>query len=132
MKSIDTNVLIRFLVNDDARQGEKARSILLGAEKKGEAFLVTDPVLLEILYVLGSVYEYTRSEILDALEALTLMPVLSFEKIQVLQDLVIQGRKTRIGLEDLFIGLVSRESGCVTTITFDKRAAKSELFSLIG
>lgn len=101
MKSIDTNVLIRFLVNDDARQGEKARSILLGAEKKGEAFLVTDPVLLEILYVLGSVYEFTRSEILDALEALTLMPVLSFEKVQVVQDLVIQGRKTRIGLEDL-------------------------------
>jgi len=131
MKSLDTNVIIRFLVNDDREQAEAVKRILLDAEEKGESFFISDPVMLETIYVLDSVYEYQRGEILDAIESMLLMRILSFENPDVIQELVTQGRKIKIELEDLLIGLIPRASGCGTTITFDKKAARSDLFTLI-
>ena len=131
MKSLDTNIIVRFLVNDDQVQGEKVKSIFLDAEKKGGTFFVATAVLLETLYVLGSVYGFSRDEILKALESMLAMRVLAFENTDAVHDLIIEGHKERIDLEDLLIALVSRDAGCETTLTFDKKAARSDLFELI-
>ena len=131
MISLDTNIVVRFLVNDDKKQAAAVKKIFSEAEKNGETFLITAPVLLELIYVLNSVYKYSRTEIIQALNALTMMPVLEFEKYQAVQNLVSQAPEVKIELEDMFIGLTSLESGCTTTLTFDKKAAKSDLFELL-
>lgn len=131
MKSLDTNVLIRFLVNDDVKQGEIVRRLFLDAEKKKDVFFVTTPVILEVLFVLDSVYEFSRNEIILALESMVQMPVLQFENSDVIQKFLSYASKTNIELEDLLIGVISQEAGCDSTITFDKKAAKSSLFELL-
>jgi predicted nucleic-acid-binding protein len=131
MKSLDTNIVVRFLVNDDKKQGEKVKALFQDAERKGASFLITTPVLLELLYVLDYVYEFERADILEALDLMTSMPVLTFENIESVQNLLETGKKSKTELEDLLIALVSREAGCETTLTFDKKAAKSDLFELI-
>lgn len=131
MKSLDTNVIIRFLVNDDKKQSEIVRALFLQAEKDGSSFNISVPVLLETLYVLDSVYEYKRDEILNAVESMLHMKIFSFQNPDVIQQLVAAGNKSKIELEDLFIGLSAKEYGCEPTITFDKKAAKSDLFELI-
>ena len=131
MKSLDTNVIIRFLVNDDKRQAEAVKSLFIKAENSGELFFISNPVILEILYVLDSVYGYERNQILTALQALLLMKILRFENPDVLQSLVESGGKIKIELEDLFIGIIAKESGCESTITFDKKAARSPLFQIL-
>jgi len=60
MISLDTNVIIRFLVNDDKKQAGMVKKIFSEAEKANTAFIITTPVLLELIYVLDSVYKYTR------------------------------------------------------------------------
>ena len=131
MKALDTNVIIRFLVNDDKKQGERVRALFLKAETNNDSFFVSYAVILEVLYVLDSVYSFSRNDILVALDLLLSMSVLSFEQTGAVQTLVSIGKKSLVELEDLFIGLIAKESGCDKTITFDKKASKSELFELL-
>ena len=63
-------MLVRFLAQDDLSQAQKVKEWFLDGERKEEEFLVPIPVVLELIRVLDSVYEYEREEILDALEAL--------------------------------------------------------------
>lgn len=131
MKSLDTNIIIRFLVNDDIKQGEKVKTLFMKAEENNDVFFITTPVVLEVLYVLDSVYEYSRKEILNALESLLMMSLLIFDNADAIQKFITSAGKNKIELEDLLIGILARESGCKTTITFDKKASKSELFELL-
>ena len=131
MKSLDINILVRLLVNDDRAQGHKVRKLLENAEKNDVTYYISFPVILKLLYVLDSVYNYKREEIITALESMIMMQVLIFEKSEVLQKLLAAGRITRFEMDDLLIGIIAKESGCETTITFDKQAAKSDYFELL-
>ena len=79
MKALDTNVIVRFLVNDDKAQGRKARILFENAERTGERYRIGTPVLLETIWVLSAVYDLARDDVLDAIESLTQMPILEFE-----------------------------------------------------
>ncbi len=128
MKALDTNVLVRFLLNDDEVQGEKVRQLFERAELSQERFFVTNVVVLEMLWVLSAVYDLTRLDVLQGLELLTELPILRFEDHHATLDLIRLGRRSKTDLPDLLIGLLGRARGCETTLTFDKGARKSGLF----
>jgi predicted nucleic-acid-binding protein len=128
MKALDTNILIRFLVNDDKAQGRKVKKLFEETEEVAGRFLITTPVVLEILWVLSAVYDFTRAEILQALELLTQLPILEFEDYSSMQQLIRLGYATRADLPDLLIGLVGKSRGCDTTLTFEKGLTLTGLF----
>ena len=128
MKALDTNVLVRFLVNDDPQQAKRVTDLFTSAEEDGDRFLVPTIVLLELIWVLESVYEFSRNEIVEACELLAQMPVLSFENYAVLQRLIAFGRTTHAHLPDLLIGLTGQSSGCELTLTFERGLEKTGLF----
>jgi predicted nucleic-acid-binding protein len=128
MKALDTNSLIRFLVNDDKAQGRKVEKLFEETEEIAGRFLITTPVVLEILWVLSAVYDFTRQEILHALELLTQLPILEFEDYSSMQQLIRLGHATRADLPDLLIGLVGKSCGCETTLTFEKGLTSTGLF----
>ncbi len=130
MTGLDTNAILRFLVNDEKLQADIVKNIFLEAEKTEKTFYISNPVILELLYVLDSVYGYSRKSILNAIESLLSLSILYFESPDSLQSMI-EYEKTNIELTDLFIGLLSKEAGCDKTITFDKKAAKSDLFELL-
>jgi len=72
MKAIDTNVLIRFLMKDDERQSAAVYRIFKRAEEEREELWVPIVVILETLWVLDSVYDIPRPEIVDTID--TLLP----------------------------------------------------------
>jgi len=128
VKALDTNVIVRFLINDDKAQGRRARRLLQDAEDAGERLAITTPVVLETIWVLSAVYEFTRDESLRALELLLQMPVLEIEDYDSMQQLVRLGRSTRADLSDLLIGLSGRAHGCDSTVTFEKGPGDTGLF----
>ena len=65
MTAVDTNVLVRFLVRDDARQAARAAAVIRGGE-----IWVSKTVLLETAWVLGSLYGFAAGHVAAALEAL--------------------------------------------------------------
>jgi len=130
MKGIDTNILIRFLVGDDELQAKKVYNIFKKAESNKNELFVPLLVILELIWVLESVYEITRTEILDSISELLLMPILKFEHQSVLQQFTSSGHGSKYDLSDLLIAHSAKERGCESVITFDKKASKFELFEL--
>ncbi|MDD5674107.1 MAG: type II toxin-antitoxin system VapC family toxin [Chitinivibrionales bacterium] len=131
MKALDTNALVRFLVRDDEKQAQVVKKILLNAEVAGDLIFIPFIVMLETIWVLSSVYEYSRAEIILALENLLVVSVFEIEEHERVVNLCRIAKKHSIDLADLLIGLTSHDKGCETTLTFDKKAAQSELFTLI-
>jgi len=131
MKALDTNILVRFLVRDDSSMAARVDQLLDAANTRGNSFLVSLPVVLEILWVLKSGYKLSRPDILDAIEKLSLMPVLTFDSACPVHELVTEGRNSNLDLADILIGLGAKQQGCETTLTLDKKAAQSELFEEI-
>jgi predicted nucleic-acid-binding protein len=128
MKALDTNVIIRFLINDDKTQGRRVKKVFEEAEESGQSFLLTTPVVLEMIWVLSAVYDFTRDEVIHALELLTGMPMLEFEEYDQILQLIYLGQRTKADLPDLLIGLSGKVRGCETTLTFEKGLKQTGLF----
>jgi predicted nucleic-acid-binding protein len=131
MKALDTNVLVRFLVRDDKRQAETIYRVFKKAESDREVFFVPLLVVLETVWVLESVYEIPRQEILDSVNELILMPILKFETQPAILNFISSARETKMDLSDLLIAHSAKFSGCECVLTFDKRASNFRLFELL-
>lgn len=131
MTAVDTNVLARFLVGDDKRQAKKIYNIFKKAELENELFLVPLLVVLELLWVLESVYEVPRQDILNSISELTLMPILKFESLSAIQQFILSARDCKFDLSDLLIAHSAQIQGCKKILTFDKKASKHDLFFLV-
>ena len=131
MIALDTNVLIRFLVRDDERQAQIVYARFKQAESAREALFVPLLVVLETIWVLESVYDKSRKEVLDSFDELKDMPILEFEKVQVLQSWLSEGMKSNADLSDLLIALAAQSCGCSGGVTFDKKASKFPFFQLL-
>lgn len=131
MKAVDTNILTRFLVGDDELQAKKAYSIFKKAESEKTELFVPILVVLEMIWVLESVYDIARTEILDSISDLLLMPILKFDQQSALQQLVHSAQGNKYDLSDLLIAHSAKANGCEAVITFDKKASKFELFEVV-
>ena len=132
MKAVDTNILVRFLTQDDPSLAKRVSHVLDRAERDGEPLYVPQAVILELLWVLGSHYRYSRDDVLDALAHLLEMSVLEFESRSLLIAWLQIARVTKMDYADILIALQARERGCEATLTFDRKAAKSDLFEMLG
>ena len=103
MKAIDTNVLVRFLVNDDRAQAEQVRQLFATAEQQRETFFVPILVLLETIWVLESAYQVQRRVLIEALGDLMLMPILQFEQREAVQAMLAMVMTNNIDLPDALI-----------------------------
>jgi len=130
MKAIDTNILIRFLVGDDELQAKKVYSIFKKAESEKKELFVPLLVVLEMIWVLESVYDISRTEILDSISDLLLMPIFKFDQQSALQQLVHSAQGNKYDLSDLLIAHSAKVNGCEAVITFGKKASKFKLFEL--
>jgi predicted nucleic-acid-binding protein len=131
MKALDTNVLVRFLVRDNEQQSKAVYRKFKQTEADKEILFIPALVVLETVWVLESVYEVTRQEILYSLDQLILMPILEFEAQSAIRSFVASARENKADLSDLLIAHYARVAGCECVITFDKTASNLELFELL-
>ncbi|NOY69386.1 MAG: type II toxin-antitoxin system VapC family toxin [Deltaproteobacteria bacterium] len=131
MKAIDTNVLVRFLVRDDEKQSELVYKLFKRAQSVKKELFVPLIVVLETIWVLGSVYEIPREKIIDSVKSLLGLPVLKFEARSAILGFVSSAQKTKTDLSDLLIGHSAKFSGCESVLNFDKRASGFGLFQLL-
>ena len=132
MKALDTNVLVRFLVQDDREQARVAQQALQAAEDCRGELLVPVVVTLELLWVLESAYGIPRARVVQAVLELLNMPVLRFEHADALRSALAATSAGSADLADLVIGHCARSLGCVAVLSFDRKAARTGLFELLG
>ncbi|MGZ8193173.1 MAG: PIN domain-containing protein [Methylobacter sp.] len=132
MKALDTNVLVRFLVKDDAEQAQQVYNLFKQAENHQLRLFVPILVVLETIWVLQAVYGVDDHDILAVLNDLLLMPVLLFETQPVLHAFIRAATGNNFDLADLLIAHSARGLHCESVLTFDKKAAKFAGFELIN
>jgi predicted nucleic-acid-binding protein len=131
MKALDTNILVRFLVQDDEEQANKVLQLFSEAEQLNQSLYVPLLVILEMIWVLQSAYNTSRQDIILAITNLLQMSVLEFESQGALRDFIISANKYSHDLSDTLISHSALSAACETTLTFDKRASRFELFTLL-
>jgi predicted nucleic-acid-binding protein len=124
MLGLDTNVLVRFLVRDDAEQFERARQLIRREVGRGEPVLVSLLVLLETEWVLRSRYALPKADILAVLSSLLEAAELEFEDEGAIEEALFTWRDSNAQFADCLIGARHRQLGCRATATFDSKAAK--------
>jgi predicted nucleic-acid-binding protein len=124
MIGIDTNILLRYLVQDDPVQSPRAAEIIthrLTEEEPGFVSLVT---ILEVIWVLKSLYKRSRQEIANDIEMILAADTLELQNEQQVYHAVVALRNGTGSFEDALIGSLGIWRGCSATLTFDERAAQ--------
>ena len=132
MFALDTNVLVRLLVADDAAQARRAESLIAAEQLAGRPVLLSLLVLLETEWVLRSRYELPKERIADALSALLDTEALLIEDEEALARALHRWRRQTCGLADCLIAERHLSLAADATLTFDRQAAKRAGMQLVS
>lgn len=122
MIGIDTNVLVRFLVDDDPHQNRLARKFLADRGPDDPVF-VSAITVVETVWVLNRTLGYPMADIVGMLRSLLASDGLVIEYGQELGFVVGDQGAPQAELADYLIAWSGVAAGCSRTVTFDKRAA---------
>jgi predicted nucleic-acid-binding protein len=131
MIGLDTNVVIRLLVQDDPAQLRRARKAVQQHCSEDDPGLINSIVLVEVFWVLGSVYDYEREEVVKAIEGLLQIREIEIQYRTEAWEALRRFQEGKVGFADCYLGSINRENGCSSTLTFDKKAAKLDWFELV-
>jgi len=123
MIGVDTNVLVRYIMQDDRVQSPMAARFLdaLSSERPG---YISAVVLTEVSWVLVSTYDASRTELANAIEVLLAADAIVVEHSASAHRALAVCRASRADFADAFLAAINQLAGCDETVTFDKSAAK--------
>ncbi len=123
MQAVDTNVLVRALTGDDPGQSPAAAAFIQGHAP----VWVSHVVLVETVWVLESVYDCGKPQLVEALKRMVDNKDLALEDPAVLRSaLALYESKGKVHFEDCLILEIARQSGHLPLATFDKALGKCE------
>ena len=131
MIALDTNVLVRVLVEDDEEQAQSAR-VLLGGLTPDRLGFVCREVVVELVWVLERTYGLSRDRIAMVLEGLVSTDGLLVESADDVGQAAFRYRQGGVGFSDLMIAAAAKRSGATRLYTFDRKAARLEDCTLLG
>ena len=131
MIALDTNVLVRFLVQDDPLQAQLATKLIDQLTDDAQDF-VSREVLIELVWVLERAYHLGRAEIAAALDGLLSATELNIEGSDEVAPALELYRNDGFGFADLMIAAAARRAGASEVVTFDRKAARLPGVRLLG
>jgi predicted nucleic-acid-binding protein len=117
---LDTNVLVRFLVEDDPEQARRAKAVVQGAVDQDEKLYVSNVVLCELAWVLDRAYGLERTEVASAVRGLLSAKHVLLEDADLVERALAAYGESRVGFPDYVIRELARDAGCRTVVTFDR------------
>lgn len=123
MISLDTNVLVRYVVHDDTVQFSRAERLIDSAAARDEQLFVSLLTACELVWVLGSAYRFSRDRVAEVLNGLILSQHVVLEDRDLLRDALAAYREGRGDFADYVIRERSLAAGCEAVATFDSALA---------
>ena len=130
MIGIDTNILIRYLTQDDPVQSAHATRIIervFSEEDPGFISLVT---IAETVWVLRSIYGLSDPAIAAVVERTLRTRSLAIQNERQVATAMLALKSGTVSFDDALIGALGAWAGCTTTLTFDRKAARLNTFQL--
>ena len=129
MIGLDTNILVRYIVQDDPRQAASASRVIAAGAREGETFFIAHIVLCELVWVLEDVYGYGRQAIAPVLEAILATRQFAFEGKDLLWQALADYREGKADFADYLIGRIGLTAGCEKIFTFDRALVATPPFA---
>ena len=131
MTGLDTNVLVRYIMQDDVQQARLASELIetLTIDKPGFIPLVA---VVELVWVLLSSFELTRSQVVQALEVLLRTKEIQVENAATVWRAVRVYKSSPADFADCLIERSAAAAGCTRTMSFDRGAVMHCTMTLIG
>ena len=123
MIGLDTNVVIRYLTQDDPRQSAIANRFIENQLSEKLMGYITHISLVEIIWVLESCYDQKKEALLTVLESLLTTKQIMVERTEIVYLALKKYRTSNADFSDALIVAVCEAAGCERTVTFDKKAA---------
>ncbi len=120
MIAVDTNVLLRLLVGDDASQAAKARRLFDRADAEQKSIWVSDTVLVELVWTLARAYSRDRTDIVKALRSLSSHATVVLESAAAVRDAIDAFERGRADFADCLLAMKAQSAGCDEVATFDR------------
>ena len=132
MIGLDTNVVVRYLVQDDPKQSATATRFIEASISPERPGLVTGITLCEIVWVLSECYSADRKRIREVLGGLLSAKQLVFEDMDLIWKAVRAWDASAADFSDALIGEIVLARGGDKTVTFDRAAAKLPGFEFLS
>jgi predicted nucleic-acid-binding protein len=130
MIGLDTNILIRYLAQDDPVQSAKATQLIESFTEQNPGF-VSVVVVAETAWVLERSYKLPDAEIAAAIERTLQTGVFLIEREQEVFAGMIALKEGHGSFADALIGALNTRAGCTRTVTFDRKASRLPEFELL-
>ncbi len=131
MTGLDTNVVVRYLVQDDAAQSAIATRLFEKSLSQDDPGFVSAIVLCEIAWVLAESYGASGERIAAAMEGLLAAKQIVVETPDVARKALRQWKESGADFADALIGAIAHVHGAEKTVTFDRAAARLPGFELL-
>ena len=131
MIGLDTNVLVRYLAQDDPAQSLKATELIERRLTEDEPGFISVVAMVEVAWVLERAYGLADREIAAAIEGVLQAEVLVVENEQEVFTAMIALKAGRGSFADALIGALNAKAGCSRTLNFDRRAQRLAGFELL-
>lgn len=127
---IDTNILVRYLTQDDLEQAQIVEQVFDAYLTSQNSIFINNIVLCELVWVLERGYKYNRETIGNVLKQIFSTKEFAFENHKILWLALDQYTQDKLDFSDALIGLINKEVGCIKIITLDQNAARADTFIL--
>jgi predicted nucleic-acid-binding protein len=124
MIGLDTNILVRFITQDDPQQSAVANDVLETRMTAEEPGFVSVVAMAETAWVLNRSYRLPDGDVAAAIERVLQTDNLVVEHEQAVFTAMIAIKEGLGNFADALIGALGAESGCRYTLTFDRRALR--------
>lgn len=132
MIGIDTNVLVRYLAQDDPKQSVVATRFIEGRLSVENPGFVSTVTLCELVWVLAESYSADRKRIREIVEGLLATKQLVIERSELVWKSLRAWEGVAADFSDALIGQLAIAHGAEKTVTFDRTAAKLPGFELLA
>jgi predicted nucleic-acid-binding protein len=132
MPALDTNVLVRYIVQDDPSQFAAAKRLVSRCVAEGRALFVPVTVVLELEWVLRSSFAFGKDDVLMTLSSLFSAAELTFESERALEFGLQLFRKRAADFADCIHVALAVQAGEQPLWTFDKGASKTRGAQLLA
>jgi len=131
MIGIDTNVLVRFIVQDDKAQAKMASALILRHCSIENPGLISLIVLCEIVWVLSRAYGYSHEQVEATLRQILVTESFVVEQHELAWSAMLDYSKRLGDYADCLSARVNESNGTTTTVTFDKTASRNSRCTLL-
>jgi len=131
MTGLDTNILVRYLTQDDPVQSPKATEAIERRLTQNNPGFLSVVAMAETVWVLDRVYRFADHEIAKAIERTLQIDCLMVEDEQAVFTAMVALKEGRGSFADALIGALGAKAGCAHTLTFDQKALRLPEFELL-